>query len=190
MPPNLKKVQGFRGVGWAAARPPSAACIPFCKKEPSRVKPSVPIALSIIISAGALAACVAEKGSAAADASSEEPAGGSGGASGAATADASDGSLGGSGGASGTTGTGGSDSGAGDAATETGDASGDPVLDLLAQPHVQDALAAAAAAGYPITTHTKRDPPPLTGYYLKPLGEGRFVASGNGANLSSGVLGN
>jgi hypothetical protein len=87
-------------------------------------------------------------------------------------------------------GTASSDSGSGDAALETGDASGDPVLDLLSRPHVQDALAAAAAAGYPIATHTGREPPPLTGYYLKPLGEGRFVASGNGANLSSGVLGN
>jgi hypothetical protein len=71
-----------------------------------------------------------------------------------------------------------------------GDASGDPVLELLARPHVQEALAAAAAAGYPITSETKPDPPPITGYYLKPSGEGRFVASGNGANLTSAVLGN
>jgi hypothetical protein len=81
-------------------------------------------------------------------------------------------------------------SGARDAATETVDASPDPVLELLARPHVQDALAAAAAAGYPIATDTRPEPPPITGYYLKPLGEGRFVASGNGANLSSGTLGN
>jgi hypothetical protein len=76
------------------------------------------------------------------------------------------------------------------ACSDGGDASGDPVLELLARPHVQEALAAAAAAGYPITTETKPEPPALTGYYVKPFGEGRFVASGNGANLTSGVLGN
>jgi hypothetical protein len=85
---------------------------------------------------------------------------------------------------------GGADSNARDAATETGDASADPVVALLARPHVQDALAAAAAAGYPITTETNPNPPPIAGYYLKPLREGRFVASGNGANLTSGVAGN
>jgi hypothetical protein len=85
---------------------------------------------------------------------------------------------------------GGAGSGGRDAATETGDASADPVLELLARPHVQNALAAAAAAGYPIATETGPEPPAITGYYLKPLGEGRFVASGNGANLNSGVLGN
>jgi hypothetical protein len=97
------------------------------------VKPSIVNTVSIILAAGALAAC-----------------------------------------------SGGADSGA----------SGDPVVDLLARPQVRDALAAAAAAGYPITTETAPDPPSITGYYLKPLGEGRFVASGNGANLTSGVLGN
>jgi hypothetical protein len=85
---------------------------------------------------------------------------------------------------------GGSESGARDAAPDTGDAWADPVLQLLARPHVQEALAAAAAAGYPIIAETQPEPPALSGYYLKPYGEGRFVASGNGANLTSGVLGN
>jgi hypothetical protein len=55
---------------------------------------------------------------------------------------------------------------------------------------VKGALDAASSAGYPITTHTGRTPPPIGGYFSKPPGVGRFVASGNGANLNSGVLGN
>jgi len=85
---------------------------------------------------------------------------------------------------------GGADSGARDAATETSDGAADPVLQILARPQVQNALAAAAAAGYPITTETAPNPPPISGYYLHPYMEGRFVASGNGANLNSGVFGN
>src|SRR3954462_13960642 len=84
---------------------------------------------------------------------------------------------------------GGADSGARDASPDGGDGSADPVLELLARPHVQDALAAAAAAGYPISTASKLDPPPVTGYYLKPNGLGQFVASGNGADLTTGVAG-
>jgi hypothetical protein len=78
--------------------------------------------------------------------------------------------------------------GGNDAGPDAGDTK-DPVLEILARPHVQDALAAAAAAGYPLTIETKPDPPPIAGYYVKQFGEGRFVASGNGANLTSAVAG-
>jgi hypothetical protein len=82
---------------------------------------------------------------------------------------------------------GGGDEGARDGGPDSGGA--DPVLEILARPHVHEALAAAAAAGYPITVETAPNPPPITGYYLKPLDAGHFVASGNGANLTSRIAG-
>jgi hypothetical protein len=84
---------------------------------------------------------------------------------------------------------GGADQGAGDAGPDSGDA-GDAVLAILARPHVQEALAAAAAAGYPIAAETAPNPPPISGYYRKAFGEGRFVASGNGANVTTRLAGN
>jgi hypothetical protein len=134
-----------------------------------------------------ISACVAEKR----DANGTDASGGASAASGApgtdAGGDAADGSPVGSGG-------GGSGGTAGDAGVLDGDVdgsdAGDPVLDVLGNPHVKDALDAASTAGYPITTHAGRTPPAIGGYLLKPPGVGRFVASGNGANLNSGVLGN
>jgi hypothetical protein len=85
----------------------------------------------------------------------------------------------GSGGAGGTSqaGTGGSSGGG------TGGGANDPVADMLNDPAVQSALEEARDAGVEIVTHTERQPPDLTGYYSYALRAGRWIASGNGANV-------
>jgi hypothetical protein len=80
--------------------------------------------------------------------------------------------TGGSGGSSGSGGSGG-----------TGAAQQDPVADILRDPAVQSALEEARDQGIDVVTHTEREPPDLTGYYLYELGAGTWVATGNGANV-------
>ena len=60
---------------------------------------------------------------------------------------------------------------------------------ILANTHVQTALAAAKAAGHEIKTFTQHGAPAISGYYVKPEGEGKVVATGNGDNVDSGLVG-
>jgi hypothetical protein len=60
---------------------------------------------------------------------------------------------------------------------------------ILANQHVQDALAAAKAAGHEVKAFTQHGAPAIAGYYVKPEGEGKIVASGNSANVDNGLSG-
>jgi hypothetical protein len=60
---------------------------------------------------------------------------------------------------------------------------------ILANEHVKAALAAALAAGHEVKTYTDHGAPPITGYYVKPEGEGKMAATGNGDNVGDGIVG-
>jgi hypothetical protein len=60
---------------------------------------------------------------------------------------------------------------------------------ILANQHVKDALAAALGAGHEVKTYTDRGASPISGYYVKPEGEGKMVATGNGDNVDDGITG-
>lgn len=59
----------------------------------------------------------------------------------------------------------------------------DAVEEILSDPAVQAALKEARDKGVTIVTHTEKDPPDLTGYYVYELRAGQWIASGNGANV-------
>jgi hypothetical protein len=152
-------------------------------------------ALAVALGLGALIACNstdAVRTTGREDGGAGSPsAGGSGGSvkdGGSGGVDAG-GKDGGSGGANG-----GSDADTPEAGSEAGLASGpdagsDAPEVILKDPNVEAALAGAEAAGHPLFIHTEHGAPPISGYWSKPDGEGKFVATDDGTSIGFGVQG-
>lgn len=60
---------------------------------------------------------------------------------------------------------------------------------VLANPKVQDALAALHDAGYDLPTHTETTPPDVSGYLRKESGDGEFIANSGGGGVGQGIVG-
>jgi hypothetical protein len=87
--------------------------------------------------------------------------------------------------ASGGTASGGASEGGASSAAGDGRALPDAVREILNDPAVKSALKEARDQGVEIVTHTEDEAPDLTGYYSYALRAGKWIASGNGANIGS-----